>query len=338
MAVTNILKVTFFFGDGRYGWSETYYRLLNSGSSIGAGGNGQITPSSLLGTLPDVIKLAQARANMLPTAVSACGITAGGPVGSRPALEYIRVSQVGFPRNTVFYDPQSGDVVNSTALPASVTTNPLTNTTLLADSPADNPYSAIEMEMTLANGLTSRRALSGVPDVNICDQNWSGGSWYQLWKVFAGVLVNGGWGVASSSITANGRSIAGAQPITSITQADALGRPTIGVAVPLDFGTTLTGCPDFRVQIFCYRSMPGNLPNLNGVYRVNLPPGTTAPRGTAMQLSRSFLPLQAFDLGMVMPYSGPGFTGILAATLTRTISKKRGRPFGLQAGRRRVTR
>lgn len=331
MNTPSLAKITMYFSDGKFGWSETYYTLAQVLLKTNL-----IDPISLL---PATVKLAQARASMLAGAPSGCSLALAGYQGSAPYLEYIRISQVGQPRNTAFYDPQSGQIINSGSLSASLSNNPLNVSGLLSAETADNPYSAMEMLMTLSNGLTVKRSLSGIPDSVICDQAWNrSNSWYTLWLAFANALVTGGWGVASNSITANNASLVGSEPITGISQIDPLGRPTITIPGALSYATSINGCPDYRVLIYCYRSAPGGYPNLNGVYRVNLPQGSSAPAGTVLQIQRSFKPLNPSNYGSVMPYNGPFFSPIRAITLTRPVAKKRGRPFGLPRGRARVTR
>lgn len=334
MATANLAKVTYFFGDGRYGWSETYYCL---------GQQSTLKPSGIINpllTLPAAIQLAKARAAMLAAGAATCNFSNPALSGSVPSLEYIRISQVGQQRNTAFYDPESGEIINSQNIAPSIATSKLQANPQLTGYGADNPYSAMEMLLNLGNGLVSKRALSGIPDVSICDQSWSNSTspWYKLWKGFAVQLTNGTWGVASNSIVANDVNVTGSQPIGLITQ-NALGQPVISLTVPLSFATGVNGCPVNYVQWFCYKSAPGSYPNLNGVYPVAGPiqvSGSLYPY--QYTILRSFKPINPSRYGSVLPYPGPTFTPIVAATLTRPIAKKRGRPFGLVRGRARVVR
>lgn len=334
MAVTTTYKVTMFFGDGRYGWSETYYTQNVSTSKI-------TTPTiSPLLVLPQAVQLASARAAMLAIGPPACTLAGQGGTTS-PQLEYIRISTVGSLRVTAFYDPQSGEIVNGVGLPSSVTTNRLTNSTILQNVAADNPYSCILMDCTLGNGLVSKRPLSGVPDMDVCDQSWfSSSGWYQLWKNFANLLVTGGvWGTISNSPFSNpGQINPSWQPIDSITNGPD-GRPIITYELPIVFPLDSSGCPDFKVVIKCFRPMPGHTERLNGIYRISEPddiilgtPPNTKP-AYSIQLYRVMKPLYPFNMGYIASYQGGVFTPFLTATLTRTISRKRGRPFGLQRGR-----
>lgn len=343
---TTTFKVVFFFGDGRYGWSENYFTQAQSGANI------TVPPNSPYSVLPQTIKLASARAAMLARGAAPCGF--GNQGGSNaPALEYIRISTVGALRITAFYDPQSGEIINGMNLPPSITTNPLTNSQVLATVPPDNPYSCVEMVCGLGNGLVSKRPLSGVPDMDICDQSRSASStsagvssgWEQLWKQFAALLTQGNvWGTISNSPFSNAGNLNAAwQPILNI--ANGLdGHPTLSYELPLNFAIDASGCPDYRVMIKCFRPMQGHNERLNGVYRVSTPsPGNIGSLdnpldGFRVTLKRVMVPLYPFNYGYISAYNGGVFTPFLSASLTRVVARKRGRPFGLVRGRSAVVR
>lgn len=326
-----LAKVTFFFSDGRYGWSENYFCI---GSQKSGAPSGVLDP---WGVLSNAFPLARARANFLALQSTTCsqGIIAA-TVGA-PGLEYIRISQVGQPRNTAYYTPYGGEIVGSNIPAGQPSSQGLRTDTQLATFAADNPYSAVEMECTLGNGLTVKRAMSGFPDGMICDQSWGAGNpAYTLWKKFAKILTNGVWGVASSSIVANNVNVAGAVPIENIAQ-NVQGQPQLSVSTIFQLNTGNNGCPIFSVQIFCYKSAPGRYPNLNGVWPVaNIVPGTSALQ--IITLNRVLKPISAARYGSVIPYAGPSFSPFINVELTGTMNKKRGRPFGLRAGRAALTR
>lgn len=333
MAQTTVFKVTMFFGDGRYGWSETYYTQTVNQSKLA------VAPTNPLAVLPQTVTLAAARAAMLPGTVSNCVLLNNG-VATKPVLEYIRISTVGAQRVTAFYDPQSSEIVNGVNLAPSITNQPLTTSQVLANDSASNPFTGIEMECQLGNGLISKRILSGIPSQDICDQAWGKSSgWYGLWKNFANILTTAGWGTLSNSPFNNAGLLSGIfQPLlAATTQAD--GRVLLEWSTAMSFNTLATGCPDWRIMIACYRPVPGGYPRLNGVYRISDPQSTTIGTGSNSQpgfsalTKRVFKPLNTFNLGYIAPFSVGVFTPFVSATLTRTMSRKRGRPFGQSRGR-----
>lgn len=332
-----IAKCTFFFSDGKYGWSETYCQSLAGGTKIAS-------DATLQSLLPKVVTLASLRGNMLPGAVGNCSTITNRGVKSVPVLEYIRISQVGQPRNSIFYAPNGGELL--TVGGQSNLNRLFTPDNTLLGLTADNPYQAIEMELQLANGLVTRRALSGIPDAFVCDQEWQYGSaWYILWKKFAAQLLADNWGVLSSSVNANGVNLSTATPIVGIGQSDGVYcRPFIQVASIGALTQQTVTCGGSYVQIVCYKSNPGPFPNLNGIYRIGSIQPTTILQGSAtvqgyeFQLNKSFKCLQPFNYGYVIPYFGPSLVGITGAQLTRTINKKRGGPFDQPRGRRKLVK
>lgn len=324
-------KVTLFFGDSRYGWSETYYYSPTPTTKL-------LAPlADPLSIMPQVLKMAQARKLMLPTGLSSCGSGRNSGVAGAPDIEYIRVSTVGKARQTAWFDPQSGTIISSgTAGPVFNNFN-LSYNDAYGSAAADNPYSAIEAEFTLSNGLTAKRAFSGVPDDLICDQSFVRASPFtQTFASFAAILVNGNWGAASSSLTANSAAPPNGTPIVTWSQ-DANGRPLFSTATPLNLAVLPNGCVANKVQVYCYKAMPGNYPNLNGVHRIGSPVNGVSGQTiyTCLDVHR---PIDTFTNGYVLPYAGPTFAWYTAASLVRTVSRKRGAPFGLSRGRRKVTR
>lgn len=332
-----IAKCTFFFSDGKYGWSETYCQSLLTGGKLAVS-------QSLASVMPAVLRLAAKRGNMLPGAVGNCSNITNRGVKTTPVLEYIRISQVGVPRNSLFYSPSGGELVTPAGA-ANINVAFPSDTTMLALT-ADNPYSAVEMEISLGNGLVTRRAISGVPDSVVCDQEWSyNSSWYTLWKAFAQQLFLDQWGVLSSSVAANGVNLTNATPILGISQQDDIFcRPYIQVGSVGNFVGSGNICGGNYVQIVCYKSNPGPFPNLNGIYRIGtitpatILTGSATTQGFQFQLNKSFKCLNPFNLGYVLPYAGPAFVPITGAQLTRTILKKRGSPFDRPHGKRKTVK
>lgn len=338
---TNIAKVTFVFSDGRYSWQEVYYRQSATAGKLQVG---QIDLSAVLAL---AIPLAKLRSAMLPSGGNLCsGGTFTGVTGV-PKLVYIRVSQVGYPRNTLFFDPAAGPIVSS-GLPGLVQA-PFSADALLLSQAADNPYSGIQMELSLANGLTSKRVLSGVPDSLVCDQGWDRSNGFTtLFTPFASELVTNNWGVVSSSIYANnaGQIPVGATPILNWAADDLVFcRPTMSVGTGFNNGVAGSPpCSGGYVQVICYKSNPGPFPNLNGVYRMgtsslgSMGTGSNLQTIISFQINKSFKCFSPFFNGYAIPYTGPAFTDIVAAQMTNVVMKKRGGSFGLPHGRRRTVK
>lgn len=335
MPSSGTVKCLMQFDDGKYGWREAYY----------ANGSGNLLPNSnnqvnMVAMLPVFLPLIKARAKMLAgpsNAVNCGGIGSYSGSCNGPVLTQVRLSQTDFLRNSMIFNPISGDLVAGGTVADSLSTVGLNG--LGIDQPADNPYSAIEMVMSLANGLVSKRALSGVPDGVVCDQSWSKttNGWYGRWKSFAKVLTNGSYGTVSSSMASNGitQLNAGGTQITDITVASDCSL-TVQVASIAPLIQTSPGlCPATRFQIYCYDAKRG-YKNLNGIYRGVI--NSTDSAAPFVQLRYSG-PCPQFNFpGFIRVYTGPTFVKINAATLGETMLKRRGGPFDRRRGRRRVTR
>lgn len=335
-----IAKATFFITDGRYSWTESYYNTNGMTDGIKA------TQTALGAIMLQAVRLARFRAAMLPSSTVTNSQQSTCTSGSFPQLVYIRISQVGSPRNTLFFDP-SGSTLTSSILQTN-RVPPFKSDKLLQLTQADNPYSGVQMELSLNNGLTSKRVLSGVPDNSICDQTVDSSSDFAtLFNVFAAELVNTQWGVISSSVTANnnGSVPAGAVPILAWSADDPVFcRPTITVGSAWPAATTPQGCGNQYVQVICYKSNPGPFPNLNGIYRIGTTTSGTLTTGSgnqpsfSFQINKSFKCFNPFFNGYVIPYAGPKFVDITGAQITGAVLKKRGGSFGQPHGRRRIVK
>lgn len=335
MGSPNIVKCLLQFDDGKFGWREEYY-------TSGAGNlvQGSATKVDMTQMLPVFMPLIKARAKMLADRTNSSGCAGIGKYAGScngPVLTLVRLSQVDALRNSLLFNPLSGDVIARGDQSLSLSQAGLNSAGI--GSPADNPYSAVEMLMSLENGLTTKRALSGVPDATICNQAWSKSntSWYRKWKEFAKYLTAGIFGTVSSSLGANGFTLdtAGGTNIESITVAtDCTLQVMPGTLASLvDAGKGF--CPTHRFQIFCYKSKPGYV-NLNGIHRGTIVTPTSGPPYVSLQYSGPCP--QYIDPGYIRVYDGPTFVKFIAASLGSVMNKKRGGPFDRRRARRRPIR
>lgn len=325
-------RATLFFTDGSFGWSETYWD-----TAYGA---------ALKDTLGRATTLARARAAMLAQGSNPC---AGGPCG-KPVLTWIRISSLSNPRATMVANPAGVVAVQG----AGQTNIGSGGSGQVAGLAADNPYSAVLMVANLVGGGTSRRPLSGIPDGFVCDQSLAPGSAFtKAFQRFGNVLANGDWGALSEYGSGFAKpvpfipnpNVAGgvgsAVAIASVTQ-DAQGHPVVSLASPLPMPPGISTACGFRATIFGYIG-DHKSPNINGTWRmVTTVPYSAGPPVVQQQirLSKAMAPLAStiacngwiqFYNPVVVPFTTP-------VTLERPMSKKRGRPFGLQRGKSKVRR
>ena len=308
-------KAVFFFEDGKSGWSESYY---DTGAN-----------PTLSSTYDRAMKLARARAKLLAGGGNPCG----GAGCNNPLLTWVRVSQVGVPRNTMFGNP-----MGVTVIPGGVPTGwGLPDRPSVSDvgvQPPDNPYSAILMICGLAGGGQSKRPLSGVPDALVCDQSFDrNNAFIKAWKQFATELTNGSWGALSALGAEATRNPALGIQIGSVTQ-DALGRPILTPVTPIPQPAGINCCTGARVTVSCYVADHGT-PVINGTYRAVL--GITGTQITSVTLKHVFRPLAPFCPGYFQFYA-PVVLPFTSAVLDKPMQRKRGRPFGLSRGRSRTRR
>ncbi len=329
MAVGN--KATFFFVDGFYGWQEVYYDNQ--------------TGNNLAQTATKAATLGRLRAKLLAQGGNPCNKS----VCSVPRLAYIRASAVLNPRQTIILAPDKVNVTNNErvapwAVPPSPGTNDGSGTvnTVATESP-DNPWSGIQMLWDLSDDTVAKRVLTGVPDVDVCDQAASKtGAFVDAFRVFANELVNG-WGTLSKrAVLVNGQVPAGALAITNVTQ-DAQGRPIITVQppgwVPGATGSPFTNPCNMHLTIFGYTPQL-HFPTINGTYRVFS--ATTPPTQPGLQwlLRKTFKPLNsaaALCLGYAIP-TAPNVVSIMDVILGGPQKKNRGVPFYRPRGRRPTVR
>ena len=302
----SINKATFFINDGSYGWSESYYD--------------KATSPALGDTMTRALALAKPRSQMLGSA-SACALGCSAPI-----LQWIRVSQLGAARRTLFATIGTFNVPNPQTLVAVASTNVSIKNLPANETAADNPYSALEMALELSGGGTSKRAISGVPDDVICDQGFTQNSpFFSSAKTFIQQLIQS-WG-ALQRLTPS--SPPAGSVIDTITQ-DPNGRPIITLAAALPIAC----CATMQLQIFCYKATPGS-PVINGIYRafpVYTPPAVTT---AVWMLNKAFPPLFPLCNGYAIQ-PAPSVASFNSGRFIRPMKKSRGRPTNLVRGRRRV--
>lgn len=299
-------RAQFFFSDGRYGWSEVYYDAT-AGSL------------ALTETWTRAQKLASFRQNMLATGAGVCK---GGPC-TFPSLIWTRISNTANPRQTLFSNP-SGLILNG------IQGQGLIGKQLISASESgvapDNPYSAVGLILSLANGGQSKRSISGVPDEFICDQAFDpSNGWVKSAQAFVDSLISGPWGAlqATHPSTPPAGSV-----ITAITQ-DAFGHPVITLTTGLPVGCSV------RLTVWNYVANTGT-PSINGTYRA-FPGPATAGLATVWTLRKVFTPLSPLCFGNAIVYT-PAVTAFTNAVLTRPTKRSRGRPTALPRGRARIRR
>lgn len=327
-------KLTMFFQDGSSGWSETYWDMLS-----GAAGTPPVAVPPAQ-TLNRAKALINARAQMLANGPNPCN--AG--LCSVPQLTYVRVSSFTSPRSSIniAVNPWSGSIPGLTNYQNIGIGG--TNTNATGIQPPDNPYSAVQVTLFLEGGGHAIRFYSGVPDGLVCDATLQGGSdWFKQLKKFMGVLINDNWGVLST-LGENNSPTKYPPPLGSSTAApiatwnsDTEGRPVFVLADPMEVSPLIFGqcCYGVRGVVTCYRPRPGTA-NINGTYRLQLAwvTGSTT-QITGATLMKQYPPLFWTCPGFFRFYS-PLMVPIIGYNVDRPGERKRGRPFNLPRGRRRV--
>jgi hypothetical protein len=283
-------KLTMIFSDGSYGWSEAYYDNGNQGT--------------LQQTLNAGRTLANLRSDMLAGANPS-----GTCIG--PKIVGLRASNTANPRYSLTGMYQAGTSLSQLKGSGGGTTNP------------DNPYSSVGLVLTNDRGHKSNRAISGVADDAISDQ--------QLNKqnAFFGTATN-----FLSSLTADGGpwgslvpALGGDQKITNITQ-NANGQPILTLAAALAPPGDLCS---YLLVISGYKGQPGT-PSINGVFRYD--PNATNDVWTGFN---RYAPLQPICMGLARLYVA-AWSKFIDGFYSKPVKKNRGRPSGGPRGRSRKKR
>lgn len=298
-----VTKVTLFLNDGRGGWTESYYATSLS-----------LTP---LLAVPLALQLGKKRSAML-----ASGCVVGCDPCSSPGLTNIRISTLGAPRNTLFLS-SNGALLGQG--PASVLPNPSTAIVKfpLASVPPDVPWTGVGVILALANGHSSKRTFTGIPDAMSCDQGYlQEGPWWSVAQAFFNYLCGGSWGALTPQASPPGPAPV---PIASWSQLTA-GNPQFTVAA----GDAFNALCGNKFVISGYKAYSGT-PNLNGITSAspNTPGTATAVEWNLRQITK---PIDPQCNGFVTPYV-PTVTAFLLALSTQLTKKNRGRPTALLRGR-----
>ena len=213
------------FGDGKYGWTESYYDNNDENSQ-------ELTETAAR-------KLADSRAELL-----------AGPSGTtpptQPVIERIVITTIGNPRlsRVVKFNNTSSKTIKNRSQPAG--------------SAPDNPYSAYGVTFQLQNGHKSPRAISGVPDAALTGQTGVKGltGFFGALDRFIAHLTadNSPWGALTFAPSPQPLNM-----ITAITQ-DPNGRPTI---TPAEALVAPDGSCSLEVVIADYSPEP-RTPSING--------------------------------------------------------------------------
>jgi hypothetical protein len=317
-------KVTLFFGDGRYGWSESYYD--------------NVTGNDLNTTLTKAIILGRVRSRLLAQGANPCQSIRC----TVPNLLYIRVSNVNNPRQTTFAKPDGVRITNNGNQVPWASSNSGSGWLsgfgdIVGTAPADNPYSAVDMLWEMSDNSVVKRAISGVPDWLICDQTTDNTTaWTSQFQAFAINLVKN-WGSLTKKPIFNGGVPPGtAQQITNVTQ-NAAGQPIITVTPgwPLFVaGSPFPNPCNTHITVFGFVPLKP-APTINGVYRAFAQGAAVGGLYTQWLLRQSFKPVGPpgpLCLGFAMPTAMNVLT-ITDVVLGGPMKKDRGRPFDLPRGK-----
>lgn len=283
-------KATFIFADGRFGWTESYYDKNDQGS--------------LENTGDAAVELANGRKQFL------AGTTPKS--GARPQLNVARISTVGVPRKTILIGLNGNkNVLNDIKNPVA------------QKPPADNPYSAIAVVLTLNSGRQSKRSFSGLSDQLILDQAIGSGTGLGKMEAFLKSLTTKGvWGALGYDRDTVNQSL-----VQDIVQG-ADGRVKLTLVAPV---TPTEGECSQKVVVEDYTGAPGT-PVINGIQ-------TAVPDATGLNwtLDRVFKPVSPLCKGKLLLWE-PETDLFNRFVITGPAKKSRGRPLRLPRGRSRSRR
>lgn len=333
MATPQNNRATFFFTDGLYGWSETYW-------DTDAG-------DSLLETWNNAMALAQVRVPALAQGQNP-NCTVIGNCNS-VALLAVRVSSyLAGQKPITWWNNGLGQMVGANAPPGAPGGNGYCYTATAATStrtnggaaplslptgstaPSANPWDVINVRFMLKNGSECTRPFGGISSTALCDQslNLTDTVWYPAFLELIDYLVSTSWGSLCSPIPEDG-----AQQITQWTT-NPNGNPCFTVTTGFAAGI----CKQSQFRIWGYTPEKCT-PRINGTFTAYpsmlTDTGGTSQLITTWCLRKCYPSLQPFCNGYVAP-AAPVVSGFDYATSMRVARKKRGRPIGLPVGRSRA--
>lgn len=283
-------KLLLDINDGSYGWTESYFDN-NAGVALAT-------------TLANGKTLAGLRANML---------AGSNPTGTcvGPKIVGIRASDTVVARNTLAGMYQAGQQATSIKGSGTGTSNP------------DNPYSSVGLVLKNDRLHTSSRAISGVDDAAISDQQLDrNNGFFAAANAFLAYLID-----ATSPWGSLVPEMGGESKITAVVnEADGRIKLTVNPAIAPPAGKC-----SYVLVISQYKGQPGS-PNINGQYRFD-----PNDAGTEWTSFRRFAPVQPLCMGLARLYV-PTFSKFLDGYWSKPVKKNRGRPSGGPRGRSRKKR
>lgn len=296
-----IFKVTTYYQQAHFGWSETWYRNAN-------------TITDLKDPLTNLL---QKRRDMLTSIHLFSGV---------------RISQEGVTRSGQVLLPGISTLQGDEyPVPVPYTGAKELGTLITSDIRPDQIRAALQLVIKAGTASLGIRYLAGIPDdvsrfepgtTNFVNPSW----WWQAYAAWRTAIINS-WLVKVQVKTG-----AGTPQMISTWQKQATGGQLIGAVLPL--GVSITVAPGDRVVVTGVRTRAGGQRGANGQWVVDSVTAGTSSTSQVIYLlnSAAIEPANFISLGkirkQVYDYIAPSWI-----TPHRVGTHRRGRPFGLLRGR-----